>query len=87
MFGIINLKHIDTTPGAGNAFAPPVGFDGNYGQFMFDRYQQDPGARQQIFIVARRLMGSSGLETSITGPFERTAKEICRRLIAREKEN
>ena len=55
MYGSVNFNLVDTEPGAPTAFAPPEGFDGDYVTFMLDRIRNDPGVKQHVACVARRL--------------------------------
>lgn len=68
MYGVVNFKRIETDPGANTAFAPPVGFDGDYKAFLTERSRNDPGARQHIACVAG-LMRREGF-----GPLEFTGR-------------
>lgn len=75
MYGIVNLTRIDTTPGAGGAFAPQAGFDGDYRDFMRRRWVADPGARQHIAVVGRLLAGGQGV--GFIGPYAEEARRIA----------
>ena len=55
MYGLSNFSRIDTDPGATSAFAPPSGFDGEYTQYMHQRWKCDPGVRQHVAVVIRLL--------------------------------
>jgi hypothetical protein len=75
MYGIIDFTRIDTEPGTASAFAPPVGFEDDYLEYMRDRWKQDPGVRQHVAIVGRIL----GRKATVTfrGPFAAEARGIA----------
>lgn len=78
MYGIIAFDRIDTSPGAPSAFAPPLEFAGDYRAFMRDRYRCDPGVRQHVLVVAKRL--ADGEPTTFRGSYAREAEQIARTL-------
>lgn len=53
MYGIIDFTCIDTDPGAASAFAPPPDFDGDYREYMRQRWKNDPGVRQHVAVAGR----------------------------------
>ena len=88
MYGVINFNLIDTTPGAATAFAPPLGFDGNYVAFILDRVKLDPGVRQHVACIALRFRAGR-TPPEFTGEFaapaEQLARRILRKLLAKEQ--
>lgn len=83
-YGVIDLGHLDTTPGAEGPLAPPSGFAGDaeaYTALLRRRYT-DMGAHQHIVLAARRLgrpdRYSSPLE--LTGPYKETALGVLSKL-------
>ncbi len=81
MYGIIDFTTIDTTPGARGAFAPPQGFSGDYIKFLRKRYIEDPGVRQHVFVVARRVSAMQAGFVSFRGPYAKQALGICERIL------
>ncbi len=78
MYGVINLSLLDTTPGGCGPFSPPGGWQGDYQQFLQERFDGDIGARQQIAVVGRNLVRKhEGLETSFIGPHAVDAREFA----------
>ncbi|WP_126448378.1 hypothetical protein [Sulfuricystis multivorans] len=75
MYGIIDFTRIDTEKGAPSAFAPPMGFDGNYREIMRYRWQHDPGVRQHVAVVGRLL--ARGERVHFRGPFADEARRIA----------
>lgn len=75
MYGIIDFTRIDTEPGAASAFAPPMGFDGDYREYMRERWMQDPGVRQHVAVVGR--MFARGETVTFCGPFAVEARRIA----------
>jgi hypothetical protein len=75
MYGIIDFTRIDTEPGTASAFAPPVGFDGDYREYMRDRWKQNPGVRQHVAVVGRMLAREAAV--TFCGPFADEAREIA----------
>ena len=75
MYGTVDFTRIDTEPGAASAFAPPVGFDGDYREYMRKRWKTDPGVRQHVAVVGRMLV--RGDRVVFRGPFAKEAKEIA----------
>lgn len=76
MYGIVNFTKIETSKGANTAFAPPENFEGDYIQFMRDRFKKDPGVRQHVFIAARRI-ANNDLEIEFLGDYANEAKSVC----------
>ena len=71
---LLDLSTVDTTPGARCALAPPTGLDldaEGYRDLMRNSYRNDPGARQQMVVLSRRLAS-----TKITGPWADEARKI-----------
>lgn len=75
MYGVVNFKHITTEPGSQNAFAPPIGFSGNYREFMVAQMQNDPGVRQHVACVALRM--PSPEPPVFSGPYADLAKQLA----------
>ena len=75
MYGIIDFSVIDTDPGAASAFAPPVGFTGDYAQYMLERRQHDFGVRQHVAVVGRMLIREEPIE--FRGRFAVEARRIA----------
>lgn len=75
MYGIIDFTRIDTEPGAASAFAPPMGFDGDYREYMRDRWKHDPGVRQHVAVVGRLLV--LGEQVEFRGRFADEARRIA----------
>lgn len=78
MYGTVNFAVIDTEPGASTAFAPPLGFEGNYREFMKDRCTNDIGAMQHLWVAARR-MKNDVVPPEFTGRFAADARLLVRR--------
>lgn len=74
MYGVINFSVIDTTPGACSAFGPPPNWDGSYVEFMRERWRNDPGVRQHVFVVGRMLYRDE--KVSFIGPYASEARAI-----------
>ena len=78
MYGVIDFSFIDTMPGGSGAFAPPSGWQGDYGQFLKARFASDCGARQHIAVVGRRLfIKIDGKPSEFLGPYAVEAKEFA----------
>ena len=75
MYGRIDFTCIDTEPGAASAFAPPKGWQGDYRQYLRDRWKRDPGVRQHIAVVGRMLGRKESI--SFRGPFAAEARQIA----------
>lgn len=75
MYGIIDFGVIDTEPGAASAFAPPAGFEGDYREYMRDRWSHDIGVRQHIAVVGRMLVREETV--TFSGPFADAARSIA----------
>lgn len=79
MYGVINLSLLDTTPGGCGPFSPPDGWQGDYWQYLHERFDGDIGARQQIAVVGRNLvLKHESLQTSFMGPHAVEAREFAR---------
>ncbi len=74
MYGLINFRVINTDPGANTAFAPPNGWQGDYRQYMRDRWKHDPGVRQHVAVVGRMLV--RGEQVVFCGRFADEARRI-----------
>jgi len=75
MYGLIDFRTIDTDPGANTAFAPPKDWQGDYRQYMRDRWKQDPGVRQHVAVVGRMLV--RGEDVAFRGRFADEARRIA----------
>lgn len=75
MYGIIDFTRIDTDPGANSAFAPPKGWQGDYRQYMRDRWKYDPGVRQHVAVAGRMLARGDGV--GFCGRFADEARRIA----------
>lgn len=75
MYGTINFARINTDPGADSAFAPPAGWQGNYIQYMRDRWKDDFGVRQHVAVVGRMLAREEQVE--FCGRFADEARRIA----------
>lgn len=78
-----NMFQIDTTPGKGGPFSPPETFSGDgYGTWLKMRYDQDPGFRQEMVIVARHVCGRAFVSARVlvTGPFADELRVTLRKL-------
>jgi len=75
MYGRISFRKIDTTPGARSAFAPPGGWKGDYRAWMRQRWKEDLGVRQHVFIAGRLL--ALGLRINFSGPYANEARQIA----------
>lgn len=78
MYGAVNFRCINTEPGAGTAFAPPAGFEGDdqaYVQYMRERWKSDPGVRQHVAVAGRRLI--RGDEVVFVGRYANEARRIA----------
>ncbi len=76
--GVVNLAHVDTTPGAGGAFAPPAAgvlSADDYMELMRHRYGEDVEYYQQMVLAAKRAHLA---QFSVTGPFAEQARQILR---------
>lgn len=79
MYGVVNFRCIDTEPGAGTAFAPPSGFQGDdraYAKYMRERWKSDPGVRQHVAVAGRRLV--RGDEVVFVGRYADEARRIAK---------
>ena len=79
-YGVIDFRVVDTTPGAGSAFAPPQGWQGDYVAFMRDRFATDPGAAQHLALIGRYFaLKKLYLQEwpEFTGPFASEAMHIA----------
>ena len=74
MYGIIDFTRIETEPGAASAFAPPLGFNGDYRKYMRERWRKDPGVRQHISVVGRLL---TKIQVTFCGPYAAEARRIA----------
>lgn len=75
MYGIIYFSVIDTDPGVASAFAPPLGFEGDYRGYMRNRWKEDPGVRQHVAVVGRMLAREEAV--TFCGPFAIEARRIA----------
>ena len=75
MYGIVHFSRIDTEPGAASAFAPPLGFDGDYREYMRERWKLDPGVRQHVAVVGRMLVREE--QVVFCGRFAEEARRIA----------
>ena len=75
MHGLINFRVINTDPGANTAFAPPKGWQGDYRQYMRDRWKHDPSVRQHVAVVGRML--ARGEQVVFCGRFADEAGRIA----------
>jgi hypothetical protein len=75
MYGIIDFSRINTEPGATSAFAPHLGFNGDYREYMRERWKHDPGVRQHVAVVGRMLV--RGEQVVFCGRFAREAVRIA----------
>lgn len=77
--GLIQPLPVTTDPGANHVFAPPlhwVGQETDYRKLMRQRWDQNPGARQQIYLTARALAHCPDPEQFVEGPLARIALQI-----------
>src|SRR5690554_1867620 len=83
-----NLASVNTTPGANNVFAPPAGWEGDESEYIrLIRYRYtDMQYRQQINVVARRMINSRRGTVPITGPYAEAAQKSLTGVIARRKQ-
>lgn len=83
MYGSVNFNLVDTEPGAPTAFAPPIGFDGDYVTYMLERIRSDPGVKQHVACVARRFRFGD-TPTQFKGCYsalaEKLAMAVCRKM-------
>lgn len=88
-YGVINFNRVDTTLGTNGAFAPPHGFSGDYRKFMVKQLADDPGVRQHVALVARRLNAPEPPEFvgPFAGPAAHLARGVLRRLANPPREN
>jgi len=84
-YGIVNHSLLDTSPGAGGPFSPPAGFEDQaqkYRAFMVGIMSTDPGVRQHVALVARRMNRSE--PPRFIGPYagdaEKLAQGVLRKL-------
>ncbi|MEF8731653.1 MAG: hypothetical protein V5B40_07000 [Candidatus Accumulibacter meliphilus] len=78
MYGLIDFSRITTRPGGFGPFAPPVGWQGDYWQYLQVRFAEDIGVRQQILVVRRILVRQSGgTRTRFLGPHAVEAREFA----------
>lgn len=74
--GVFNDTHQDTTPGSGCLMAPPVGFAGEYQEFLKSLFV-DLGARQRLLVLARRQTIGDGFRwprPTFEGPYAAEAR-------------
>lgn len=86
-YGVINLAHHDTTPGAKSPLAPPAGWNGDdeaYLALMRHRYQSDPGVRQHLALAARIYADISIKDISVTGPYQGAALKVLKPLVGHD---
>jgi len=79
---IIDLKVIDTTPGVAGPFSPPllaVDSDDGYRNWLCQRFRDDFGFRQVLWLVARALgrPGSTPVAGTVVGPHAKVLREAC----------
>ena len=81
IYGVVDLSVVDTSCGGDSIFAPPRDWSGDYNDLMRQRFA-DPGARQQMAILGRRLAENSlDRAPKFQGPFSATAEAIARKCI------
>lgn len=76
----LNLSHVDTTPGIGeaHAFAPSRGWSGSAADYraeMRARYRTNPMYRQRMWCIARFALSNA---VRYTGPWAEEAEAIVR---------
>lgn len=77
-YGVGDLGHADTTPGAACWCAPPVEFQpGDYLQWLRLHFRADPGLSQRMGAVARHFASGGALD--VAGPY---ASELLEALAA-----
>jgi hypothetical protein len=78
MYGVIDFSRINTRPGSFGPFAPPVGWQGDYRQYLQTRFDGDIGVRQQILVVGRILVRQpDGTRAPVSRPACRRSTEVC----------
>ena len=81
LYGLINLHEIYTNPGARSAFAPPLGFEGDYRDFLVQRMKVDIGVHQHVGMVARKI--NQGIAVEFFGEYAEVARRITERVSAK----
>lgn len=74
-YGVIDFTRVDTTPGSGSAFAPPKEFDGSYREYMRRQWTLNPGVRQHVVVVGRKL--ARGEDVVFAGLYAEEAQLIA----------
>ena len=78
MYGVIDFSRITTRPGGVGPFAPPVGWQGDYRQYLQTRFDGDIGVRQQILVVGRILVRQpDGTRARFLGPHAVEARKFA----------
>lgn len=79
----IDLRNVDTTPGAGNPFAPPLGFEGgpdDYGSWLTQQYRTRPDMPQFMYALWRLIKLDGTVEPiNPTGPYGARLKDAMAR--------
>lgn len=78
MYGAINLARIDTEPGGSSTFSPPSGWEGDYRQYLREKWKNDPGFRQHAGLVGMRL--KRGETVQMCGRYADEAMKIVKAL-------
>lgn len=82
MYGTIDFSRINTEPGTRTAFSPPAGWQGDYLEYMRERWRLDPGVRQHVAVVTRML--ARGEKLVFVGRFARSARRIVARIAGKQ---
>jgi len=82
MYGVINFREIDTTPGGKSAFSPPADFAGNYKAYLIERMRTDRGVYQHVATVAR-MFRPGATPPNFHGPYAVIASELIQKIWGR----
>lgn len=70
---ITDLSRVDTTPGSGSPFAPPLDFQGDaeaYGAWFNRQYQSCTWMSQHVYVLWRyRVLAGTGRCGTTQGPY------------------
>lgn len=81
MYGVIDFRVAKTTPGDKGAFAPPLGFHGEYRTWFRNTFKNDPGVRQHLIITAELVQ--KGIKVSFEGEFREEAEKAVLSFLAK----
>lgn len=84
---ITDLSRVDTTPGCGSPFAPPLGFQGDaeaYGAWFNKEYQESLRLSQYVYVLWRfRTATGTGRCGTFEGPYAERLRLAMERYAAK----